>query len=600
MLDCRGDRLDYGKQLAPPSGFEFDRAVAVTYSVDLQTLLSIPIALYYSQTFEGDISEARVELLDAIRRFSDKVVVYHQKGRLHVPEKTNWLFAYLEESLASILPDSAFSSFHPKIWLVRYRCKDEKEPAYYRMLVLSRNLTFDRSWDVAVSLDGRPGASPPDRNRPLIDFLGWLNRQRPFKWAADWSRELASVSFECPDPFHTLRFHPIGIDGYKDNPMEKEEAYRTLVISPFLHAKAIQTLSQNASQRFDLFSEAHALQMIDLGVSKALQPYALKNEVIDGESHEAAEDGNPAIQKQHLHAKVFIFQKANGQCHWFLGSANATEAAFRRNVEFMVELQTDHHRAKPAKIVSQLAGPDGPEPFEAFVPGKIETDEDAEHLEVELRRFEHALLGCPMSGIITAGAEPEAYDLEIEFEVPDFPKRLGLSVGIRPFGIEVPLAELAPASRQTLRFAGIGEVHLSRFVEFRIQAKDLPPRRFLVKIPIHGLPRERLDRIFRRIIDSEDKFFQYLRLLLSVEITKSALIRVSKNQERKGSLDIVTFFDAPLYEQLLVAASRHPSKLLEVDRVVQVLSRDAPEVIPGGFLAFWEAFRPFAHSKKAP
>ena len=45
----------------------------------------------------------------------------------------------------------------------------------YRLLVLSRNLTFDRSWDVALALDGEllPRRTVAN-SRPLSDFVAAL------------------------------------------------------------------------------------------------------------------------------------------------------------------------------------------------------------------------------------------------------------------------------------------------------------------------------------------------------------------------------------------------------------------------------------------
>ena len=67
MLDYKKDRLDYGEMLIPPEGYTLTRAVAATYSLDLNTLLSIPIALFYAQTLEGIGSGERVmdRLFDA-------------------------------------------------------------------------------------------------------------------------------------------------------------------------------------------------------------------------------------------------------------------------------------------------------------------------------------------------------------------------------------------------------------------------------------------------------------------------------------------------------------------------------------------------------
>ncbi|MDF1659766.1 MAG: hypothetical protein P1U58_19290, partial [Verrucomicrobiales bacterium] len=186
MLDCRRDRLDYGEQLQPPAGYRLDRAVAATYSADLGALLSIPVALVYAQTMEGDLSGARFQLLKAIEEFSSRVRVYHQEGQLHVPQKLNWLYAHLEDALAPILPDDAFTAFHPKVWVIRFS-PDEKEeggegdtakPSRFRVIVLSRNLTFDRSWDVAATLDGETGGAIQEANQPIVDFVRWLHGQR--------------------------------------------------------------------------------------------------------------------------------------------------------------------------------------------------------------------------------------------------------------------------------------------------------------------------------------------------------------------------------------------------------------------------------------
>ena len=40
-----------------------------------------------------------------------------------------------------------------------------------RLLVLSRNLTTDRSWDVCLRLDGVAGTRPVAGNRPLFDLV---------------------------------------------------------------------------------------------------------------------------------------------------------------------------------------------------------------------------------------------------------------------------------------------------------------------------------------------------------------------------------------------------------------------------------------------
>ncbi len=67
-------------------------------------------------------------------------------------------------------------SFHPKFWLLKY-LSDQGE-ILYRIIILSRNLTFDRSWDLAVSLDGVVVAKANSKNGPLQDFLLYLRGAR--------------------------------------------------------------------------------------------------------------------------------------------------------------------------------------------------------------------------------------------------------------------------------------------------------------------------------------------------------------------------------------------------------------------------------------
>src|SRR4051812_21546948 len=146
MLDYKRNRLDYGEQLIPPTGYRLKRAVAATFSLDLNTLLSIPVALFYAQTLDWIEGGERVQLLEAIQRCPEVLRIYHQAGRIHVPRHQNRLYGLLEDCVVGVTPKDVDSSFHPKVWLLRY--EPDLGPARYRLVVLSRNLTYDRSWDI--------------------------------------------------------------------------------------------------------------------------------------------------------------------------------------------------------------------------------------------------------------------------------------------------------------------------------------------------------------------------------------------------------------------------------------------------------------------
>ena len=618
MLDCKHDRLDYGKQLCPPSGYRLDRAIAATYSADLGTLLSIPVALVYAQTMEGDLTGARFQLLEAIKQFSSRVRVYHQEGQLHVPSKLNWLYAHLEEALAPILPEDAFTAFHPKVWVIRFVPNKEDDadsneeilPPRFRVIVLSRNLTFDRSWDVAATLEGEPAASPVEGNGPLIDFLRWMHEQQPIDWVDGFLEELARVEFDTPDSFERHEFHPTGIPGHRGSPVEDIESKRTVVLSPFLDATTVRRLLKQTRSNLNLFSQSHELAKLPIELLKKIRPFHLSDLIVDGESIEAAEDGSSDIQKQQLHAKVFVMRDES-ETRWFLGSANATTAARERNIEFMVELGGNSGKTRIWQLLKNLIGEnegDGP-----FIPFSSErgdnNDLEKEQRDRDGRLFEHALLKAPITAHVETSGNGMNLDLHLELNLTRVPRLAEIKVFVQPFNVKSKPepVRLRPGEIQKTVFQNLGEVELSRFLQIRIEGSDEDAHHeFLLRIDIDNLPKDRLDNILRKIINSSDKFFEYLRFLLADDITKEDLLAMGGEEMPTSSNgDEVTdgwHVNLPIYEQLLVVASRSPHKLKEVDELIQHLastqSKDDdenestdPAVIPEAFLSFWEAFR---------
>ena len=603
MLDCRHHRLDYGDLLKPPEGYLLDRGVAATYSVDLKTLLSIPVALVYAQTLEdGDLEGERFQLLEAIKQTSNKVKVYHQKGQLHVPQAFNWLYTYMEDVLAPVLLDNAFSVFHPKVWVLRYLLEQTGEVCY-RVIVLSRNLTFDRNWDVAVFLEGKKADQKFDRNQPLAEFLHWLCDREPFDGSDRFIFDLEQVNFRIPEGFEDYAFHPIGIPEYEQNPVVHQQADQTLAMSPFLHEKALRILQNNTDKAFHLFSESNELERLPVEYLEQCSAYCLSDLIVDGERLNIAEEGNRDVQEQHLHGKLYLFQKG-GDATWFIGSANVTQAALSRNVEFLLELKGDSTKTRIRTLLKELVGPqEGSGPFVPFEPARGGQDDlEKRRRQAAIRRFEHALLSADIRGRVVPSENTNNFDLYVNFDLGNLPDQRGLTVTVQSFHTDSASHKISPGKVEEVCFANISEVNLSRFLHVRIEENGQLCHAFLLRIQISGLPPTRMENIFKKIIDSQDKFFQYLRFLLADEITKEDLLastedaigeeqKPGKNQEY---LDPDGWhLDIPIYEQLLVAASRYPRKLIEIDGVIRHLQADDEDnsVIPEPFLHFWEIFR---------
>ena len=102
-------------------------------------------------------------LLEGLRRVADRMTVYGQRGRMIVPRGQHVLYGLLEPLIVEVASPGG-GAFHPKLWILRFVAPDDDE-VLLRLLVLSRNLTGDRSWDLSLRLRGRT-ARPVSSREP--------------------------------------------------------------------------------------------------------------------------------------------------------------------------------------------------------------------------------------------------------------------------------------------------------------------------------------------------------------------------------------------------------------------------------------------------
>jgi len=169
MLNFKTDRLTYAELLVPPeAGFELTDAVGTTYSLDLFALLAIPVAMFYNRSLDGNYMQNRYDILEAIRKSKERVTVFCQRCKIHAPDSYSNLLAFVEDCIIEVMPENEFTSFHPKIWVLRF---EKKRQVRYRLAVLSRNLTFDRSWDISCFGDGTPQRTVAAGGHPIQAFI---------------------------------------------------------------------------------------------------------------------------------------------------------------------------------------------------------------------------------------------------------------------------------------------------------------------------------------------------------------------------------------------------------------------------------------------
>jgi hypothetical protein len=159
--------------LRPPPEYDVSYAVGTTYTLDLMTLLVVPLAFALLEVGEEERDRTDpLALLDALRRYADRVDLFCQGGGIHLPKGPARFFHYLEERVHAVQAPRTGGLFHPKVWAIRFQPLREGLPPLYRLLVLSRNLTFDKSWDTMLCLEGIGGRPARKRmNRPLGQFF---------------------------------------------------------------------------------------------------------------------------------------------------------------------------------------------------------------------------------------------------------------------------------------------------------------------------------------------------------------------------------------------------------------------------------------------
>ncbi|KAA0974181.1 phospholipase D family protein [Paeniglutamicibacter gangotriensis] len=362
MLNAN-ERESLSEQLRPPHGYRLKQAVGTTFTLDMVSALAIPLSFIKGS---GEDPENSVAVINAVRKVSDRIDIFSQAGLMRVPHQANDLLTVLEPMLHQVLPPKRGALFHPKIWLVEY---ESGEHLVYRFLCSSRNLTPDASWDLLVRLDGRmpdPEEAPTDPidNGPLARFVTALpgmaihdlNPDRQTR-ISSLAQRVVAAKWELPPDIRTLAFrvfgtgevvpadslatllgrseHAVGLNGHSDN--RRSFGPTKLLLSPFVDDATVTALSDKLTQRVDVFGRGEELDKLS---PKTLNDPKITfhafNE-IGIEDEEEPDTSDEIDDLRGLHAKA-VFTDFDRTTHVLLGSANATQAAFHRNVEFCVEM----------------------------------------------------------------------------------------------------------------------------------------------------------------------------------------------------------------------------------------------------------------------
>lgn len=589
------DRELYFEALRPPPGFDLDLAVGTTYSLDLHTLLALPLALSL-YGWDGEPEEFLrdpVALLDALRRQANRMIVFCQAGRIAPPAVHHPLFAYLERSVVEAAAPRG-GAFHPKVWCLRFSA--ESAPPEFRLLVLTRNLGRDRSWDTLLRLDGSLVTTRQRAfavNRPLGAFFAALpnmaNRTMPrdsSRAVRRLARQLLRVRFETPPGFEgSVRFHPGGFGDFRGDPFPPE-ADRVLVISPFVAAPFLGRLA--AAGPATLVSRADRLDEVPPQTLRKFRAISVLDDGATALDDDAGDQDHERVARG-LHAKLFAFERG-WRTYVFTGSANATRHAFSTNVEMLVELEARRSKLSVAALVDEAMG----SLLCAYPIGRGANAPDAESRENE-KRLEDARRALARVGL-RLRARRASSDTFILTLYATRPLRMpGIAGEVRPMATSGGQSLATLLREGSLSFPPLAAASLSSFIVFDLSAGSGRKRataRFAMNLPLQGGPANRLGRVLEQVLSDRDRVARYMMLLLAREEGNAP--RVGATTGRADAMgwaaspaDVAA---TPLLEELLDALANCPERLDAVSRVVADLRRTPKgrQLLPEGFDRIWE------------
>ena len=577
-------------QLRPPPGYRLHGGVATTFTLQFEAALVAPLA--FGSLGLRSMTDP-ISALEAVRSNADRLDIFCQAGQIVIPSTVPDLVAFLEPMVHPVTTKRGL--FHPKIWFLQFVA--EGLPDRFRLLCGSRNLVSSRAWDAIVTLEGEAVRARQSVNKPLTAFLRALPGLALNPLAAERSERIGTlataserVHWTLPDWATDLGFHALGIG--RRSPAPNFTASRRLLISPFLNDEGVRRTALQGTGECTIISSVDALDALqgstieqlrrrkaDIFVLDPMAAYPLDEDVASSMA-----DTKRLEELSGLHAKVTVVERNRGETHVFVGSANATSAAYDLNVEFLAELTG---RAKDVGV-AKMVGPDTDwrkmlQPYEPQEGHSPAADEALKALENCLRN----IAAVPLEMRVAKG-EADRDLILTSLSAVDVPEGYSLSLGlltqpgkgshherghISAVFSKVPIADITPFVTLTLR--ANANLVISTVVHAR-----------LINDPVH-----RLDEILARQLDTPEKFLRYLQLMLSLmDGTALGLVEESSGHEA-GSWGVLGS-GSGLLEALLMALAEKPEALASLDTTVDQLAKTekGAAVMPEGFLELWASF----------
>ena len=597
--DSRATAFDL---IRPPSGYRLDLAVLTTYTLDLEALLVLPLSVLAHP--DGGLEELLADPLrlhQAIRDAGDRVHAFVDEKGIAIPRGARSLYSMLESSVHPVRAPNR-GAFHPKVWVARFTAADGAADDVLRVAVLSRNLTFDRSWDVALASEAllrsrrRVAAS-----RPLHDLLLALPRLATgrippaiVERVEALADQVTRTALPAPDGFDSpIRFHAIGLTPRGRHWSPPSSGHRTLAAAPFINRTALDAVGRLSGGDRILVSRQEELDKLPQDALAAWEEIFVLSDAAQGEVEDAPadtdEDGQAdtaGARPSGLHAKIIAVEHG-WNVTWTVGSANLTAAAVTgSNVEMM------------ASVTGKKGSKGGASGYgiDRFLDGfqklcvpylRVEPEQEGPGVTDARARLEavrDALVDMGLRVVCASAGDLWTLTLDgsvalpaDDVEVAAWPVSIPEDQARR---LEEPPSWKLPAAR------------LTAFIAFRLSVpvRGVDDIRIALRLPAAGIPEDRIHQVLRTLLDSPEKFLRFLRALLG---GLDAMLGWAKDAgDGDGAASWGVGGDGEtLLDDLVRTASRDPERLEPVRRLIDDLRKtdEGRRIVPDDLFAVWTA-----------
>jgi hypothetical protein len=508
----------------------------------------------------------------------------------------------------------------------------------YRLLCLSRNMTFDRCWDTLLCLEGAliDRTNAFSENHPLGQFVESLPGMSVRPLNSDWrkrlsqlAKEIRRVKFEVPAPFESLKFWPLGIPGAKSWPFP-HRMDRLLVVTPFLgdglmndfakRCSSIQVVSRDESlaklqpETFGHFEKAWILDETanpEPGEMESEQTSPPTQDVTcESAGGEASRDGQ-ALPLIGLHAKVYVIDRG-WDASVLIGSANATRSAFGKNVEFLVEIQGKRSLCGEEALLgkpssgNQKRGSSLADLLVEYDPAdrKPEPDSEAEKFEWFVDEIAKSLAAAAPAAECESIEETGSFSIRISAtRAVDALDLQGCSLTIRP--ISLPASQFIPmelSQSYWVEFPRISLLGLTSFFAIGVESADGRLRRqFVLNIPLTNAPEQRHEAILRELLSDRERVLKFLLLMLADSGARDLSSFTDSMAGRDGTGTWTqSLLGGTLFESLVRTLDRDPQRLDQVEDIIRDLrkSSEGHALLPADLESIWEPIRVVRQQQK--